>query len=342
MIVGSRRPTVRIAGLGYSTPARCESSAEIEERICEAAGRLPVPPGTLLAISGIRSRYVVGPGEFASTLAVAAGRLALADARVGPSDVDLLVFASTSQDQVEPATAHIVADSLGIAGVSVFDVKNACNSFVDGIRVAEALMATGGAQRALVVTGETPTLAARYNVRSIREFRRAFLGFTVGDIGGAVVLERSDDERGVFYRDSWSASEHWTVSGVPGGGSRHPRGDEYTYAEGDGARLREIIRGFDRDLVLRAFRETGTTADDFDLFIIHQVTRAFTDEVVEQLGLPPERVEWTIEGFGNVASGTLPLALGQARAAGRVTRGDRVLFVGFGAGISVATIGLTL
>jgi 3-oxoacyl-(acyl-carrier-protein) synthase III len=335
-------PGVRIAGLGYSTPMRCVSSVEIEERIRKAAGRLPVPSGTLGAVSGIYGRHVVGPDEFASTLAISAGRRALDDAGVDPADIDLLVFASTSQDQVEPATAHIVADAMGIGGGSVFDVKNACNSFVDGIRVAEALVTTGAARRPLVVTGETPTLAARYAVHSMREFRRSFLGFTVGDAGGAVVLEPSDDERGIYYRHSWSASEHWAVTGVPGGGSRHPRGDEFTYAEGDGARLREIVRSFDPDVVLRVYRETGTTVDDYRLFIIHQVTAPFAEEMIERLGLPSERVERTIAEFGNVASGTLPLALGRARDAGRVQRGDRVLFVGLGAGISVTTMALTL
>ena len=93
---------------------------------------------------------------------------------------------------------------------------------------------------------------------------------------------------------------------------------------------------------MRVYRETGTTVDDYRLFILHQVTAAFTDELIERLGLPPDRVERTIADFGNVASGTLPLALGQARDAGRVERGDRVLFVGLGAGISVATMALTL
>lgn len=342
MIVRGRPPAVRIAGLGYAAPARCESSEDIEDRIRSVAGRLPVPRGTLRTISGVDRRHVVEPGEQASTLAAEAGALALAEARLDPADVELLIFASTSQDQIEPATAHNVADRLGIKRAIVFDVKNACNSFVDGIRVAAAMIATGSATRALVVTGETPSLAAQYAVANVREFRDAFIGYTVGDAGGAVVLERSDDERGVFYQHSWSASEHWAVSGVAGGGSRHPRGDEFLYAMGDGARLREIVRSFDPDISMRVYRETCTTVDDYRLFILHQVTAAFTDELIERLGLPPDRVERTIAEFGNVASATLPLALGQARDASRVGRGDHVLFVGLGAGISVATMALTL
>ena len=172
------------------------------------------------------------------------------------------------------------------------------------------------------MTGETPTLAANYAVPEHREFRDAFIGFTVGDAGGAVVLEPSDDERGIFYRHSWSASQHWDVSRCPGGGSRHPRGDEHLYARGDGGQLRDIVRAFDPRLATRAFAATGTTVDDYALFVVHQVTAPFADEMIGRLGFPPERVARTIEAHGNVASGTLPLALAWARDAGRVRRGD--------------------
>ena len=336
------RPIARIAGLGVALPAAMETVGAIEARIERESGRLPVPPGTLAAISGIRSRRSVGDGEYASTLAAGAARCALEDARVAIGDVDLLLFASTSQDQIEPATAHNVAHELGYRGGSAFDVKNACNSFVEGIRVAEAMLATGSARRALVVTGETPTLAARYAVPDRRAFRHAFIGYTVGDAGGAVVLEPSDDDRGVLYADSWSASEHWSVSTVPGGGSRHPRGDEFLYAGGDGGELRDIVRSLDPAIATRVFAATGTTPDDYALFVVHQVTAPFADEMTERLGFPRERVVRTIEDYGNVASATLPLALACARDAGRVSRGDRVLFVGLGAGISVATLAIRL
>ncbi len=335
-------PAARIAGLGYAIPALYERAVDIEERIRAASGRLPVPAGTLEAISGVRGRHAVGPGEYASTLAAEAGRRALDDAGVGIEDIDLLLFASTSSDQVEPATVHMVADTIGYGDGSAFDVKNACNSFFEGLRVAEAMLATGAARRALVVTGETPTLAARYAVPGRREFRHAFIGYTVGDIGGAAVLEPSDDARGIFYAHSWTASRHWAVSQVPGAGSRHPRGDEYLYAGGDGGQLRDIVRSFDPEVAMRVFRETGTTHDDYALFVIHQVTAPFTDEMTARLGLPADRVERTIEEFGNVASGTLPLALSRARDAGRVRTGDAVLFVGLGAGISVATMAIRL
>lgn len=337
------RPQARVTGIGACLPSGRETVAAIEQRIEDASGRLPVPRGTLAQISGIRERRAVGPGEYASTLAAGAARDALLDAGVALDDVDLLLFASTSSDQVEPATVHNVADQLGYRGRSAFDVKNACNSFVEGLRVAEAMIASGATTRVLVTTGETPTLAARYPVADRRAFRHAFIGYTVGDAGGAMVLERSPDgEAGIFYSHSWNASEHWAVSGVPGAGARHPRGDDYLYAGGDGGVLRDVVRAFDTRIATRVFQATGTTPDDYALFIVHQVTAAFADEMTDRLGFPRDRTERTIEDLGNIASATLPVALARAREGGRVRAGDNVLFVGLGAGISIATLALRL
>ncbi len=336
---GQRRTA--IAGLAYATPACRVTTDEVEDRIRSASGRLPVPRGTLKLVSGIDHRYMVGPTEFSSTLAIRAGCRALEDARLSPSEIDLLIFASASQDQIEPATAHIVADAMGVHAPA-FDVKNACNSFVDGMRIAEAMIAAGGVRNALVVSGETPTLATRWNVGSLRELRRSFIGYTMGDLGSAMVLAPTDDGRGIFYRRFWSGSQHWEIVQLPGGGSRHPRGEEYAYAQGDGNRLRDAFMGLDADIVLSVFRETGTTWADFALVCAHQVTMPFVDDLVRKLGIPRDLLELTVGEFGNVSSGSIPLTLARAREAGRVRRGDRVLCIGLGAGISVATMALVL
>jgi 3-oxoacyl-[acyl-carrier-protein] synthase-3 len=327
-----------ITGIGYATPVRHVPTAQVEQRIIDASGRLPIPRGRIEALSGIGCRYMVGPGEYASTLAVEAGRRALADAGAGVGDIDLLIFASASQDQIEPATAHIVADELGIHAPA-FDARNACNSFVNGVEIAEAFILTGRARRVLVVSGETPTLAIRWKVASIRELRRAFIGYTLGDLGTAAVIEPAEDGRGIFYRHHHAESMHWRIVGLPGGGARHPGPDpDHAYIEGDGNALREAFMGLDADVVLRLFRETGTTWDDYALVCAHQVSVPFIDDLVRKVGLPREKLAVTVDRFGNVGSGTLPLSLAMARDEGRVARGDRVLWIGLAAGISVATM----
>ena len=327
-----------ISGIAYATPATLVPTRDVESRIAHESGRLPIPRGRLESISGIRSRYMVCPGEYASTLAIDAGRRALADAGIEPAAIDLLVFASASQDQIEPATAHIVADGLGVHAPA-FDAKNACNSFINGVEIAEAFILTGRAKRVLVVSGETPTLAIRWKVGSVRELRRSFVGYTVGDLGTAAVVEPATDGRGIYYRDHHAESSHWGIVGLPGGGARNPGPDpEHCFIEGDGNALRDAFMDLDADIVLRLFRETGTTWDDYAIVCAHQVTASFVDDLVRKVGLPRERLVVTVDRFGNVGSGTLPLGLALARAEGRVNAGDRVLWIGLGAGISVATM----
>jgi len=270
---------------------------------------------------------MVGPGEYASTLAIAAGRVALADAETSPSAIDLLVFASASHDQLEPATAHIVAEGLGI-NAPAFDAKNACNSFINGVEIAEAFIRTGRARRALVVSGETPTLVTRWKVRSFRT---------------AAVVEAATDGRGIFYSYHHATSKHWRIVQVPGGGARYPALDpEHFYSEGDGTALRDAFLEVDDEHMARLFRETGTSWDDYAIVCAHQVGIPFIADLVRKIGLPMDRLILTIDTFGNVSSGTLPLGLAIAKADGRVKRGDRVMWIGLGAGISVAALAFVL
>jgi acyl-CoA:acyl-CoA alkyltransferase len=331
-----------ITGVGYATPARLVSSREVEARIKRESGRLPIPGGRLESISGIRSRYMVGPGEYASTLAIEAGRIALADAGVAPSTIDLLVFASASHDQLEPATAHIVAEGLGV-NAPAFDAKNACNSFINGVEIAEAFIKTGRARRVLVVSGETPTLVTRWKVRSIGELKRSFIGYTMGDLGTAAVVEAATDGRGIFYSYHHATSKHWRIVQVRGGGARRPVPDPEDYfSEGDGTALRDAFLEVDDEHMARLFRETGTCWNDYAIVCAHQVAIPFIGDLVTKIGLPRDRLILTVDTFGNVSSGTLPLGLAIAKADGRVKPGDRVMWIGLGAGISVAALAFVL
>ena len=266
----------------------------------------------------------------------------MADARTAAEGIDLLIFASASQDQVEPATAHIVAEGLGLRAPAI-DLKNGCNSFIDAVSTAEALIQSGRARRVLVASGETPTLAIRWKVRSLRELRRAFIGYTMGDLGTAAVMEAGSDGRGIGYRSSYADSRHWRLVELPGGGARHPEADgEYRFLEGDGDALRDAFMAIDPDVVLRVFRETGTPWDDYALVCVHQASMGMVEDVIGRLGIPPDRLMLTVDRFGNVGSGSLPLGLALAREQGRVREGDRVLWIGLAAGISVSTMAFVL
>lgn len=327
------RPRVGITAVGASLPDRVVPTAELQQRLAAASGR-PLPDGLLTRMTGITSRRVAADDEYASTLAVRAARQALAAAGRQPEEVDLLLFASASRDMVEPATAHIVQAELGGHAHAV-DVSNACNSFLNGIDLARSSILAGRAHRALVVTGETPTRAMRPRVADLEEARRAFAGYTFGDAGAAVLVEPVP-RGGILDVDTETWSEHWTVGGIPGGGSRHPRGDEYTYFTGDGRTLRDVFEKIGPDILHRVRHRTGLTWADYARVLVHQVTLPYLDRFVEVTGVPRDKIEVTVAELGNMASATLGVQL--ARVTPELRRGDRVLFVGLGGGVSLMTM----
>ena len=324
---------VGITGVAGYLPATEVSTADLQERIALASG-LPLPPGMFAHATGIGHRRVAAPGEYASDLAIGAARQVLAEAGLDPLDIDLLLFASATRDMVEPATAHVVQAALG-SRAHALDVTNACNSFLNGIDLARAMILTGRARRALVVTGETPTRAMRPRLDGMVQARSAFAGYTFGDAGAAVLLEPVATG-GIVDVDSETHSEHWPVGGIFGGGSRHPRGDEHTYFTGDGHKLRGVFEKIGLGLVERVHHRTGLTWDDYARVLVHQVTVPYLDRFVEIAGVPADKLEVTVADLGNLASATLGVQLARVRPGLR--SGDKVLFLGLGGGVSLMTM----
>jgi 3-oxoacyl-[acyl-carrier-protein] synthase-3 len=331
--MSNRATGVGITAVGAYLPERVLPTDALQQRVQRASG-IRLPRGLFERMSGIATRHVAGPGEYASTLAAAAAHRALATADLDPLDIDVLLFASASRDLVEPATAHIVQAELG-SKAHALDVSNACNSFLNGIDLARSMVLAGRAGRVLVVTGETPTRVMRPRVDSLAQARDAFAGFTFGDAGAAVVVEAVAG-RGIFDVDQETLSQHWTVGGIPGGGSRHPRGDEYTYFTGDGHALRGVFEKVGTAILDRVRYRTGLDWSGYAKVLVHQVTRPYLDRFVEVTGVPADKLDVTVGDHGNLASATLGVQL--ARGWESLNSGDRVLFVGLGGGVSVMTM----
>ncbi|MFI6521792.1 3-oxoacyl-ACP synthase III family protein [Spirillospora sp. NPDC050679] len=326
----------RITAAAAYLPDRTLTSAEVEARVAAESDGYRPHPTIVERMTGIRARHVMADGQQASDLAAAAARAALADRGLEAGRLDLLIFGSASQDLVEPATAHIVAAKLG-ATCPVFDVKNACNSFLNGLQTADALIRTGQHERVLVCTGESPSRAIRWKVRDRAQFVDAFAGYTLSDAGAAVVVEAAPDG-GIFYRDFAAVSAAWQVGTLPGGGSMHPRDPEYTYFSGDGRRLKDAFVATGPELFLNALTKTGLTWDDFAVVAVHQVTLPYLEVLRSILDVPPDKLVVTLPEHGNVASASLPLQLATALREGRCLPGDRVALVGLAGGVSLGVM----
>jgi 3-oxoacyl-[acyl-carrier-protein] synthase III len=322
---------VGITAASHVLPPTVLTTTELQSRI-EAASGFGLPAGLLERITGIRERRVVVEGEqWASSLAVDAARAALAQAGREPEEVDLLLFASATRDFVEPATAHVVNHALGMRA-HCLDVTNACNSFVNGLDLARAMIESGRASTALVVTGETPSLSTRWAVEDVRDAARHFAGYTFGDAGAAVVVEPV--ATGGFGRtESETHSEHWEVGGIFGGGSRYPRDPDRLYFTGAGSELKRVFEKIGPAIVDSTMAHAGLEWGDLAAVLVHQVTAPYVDRFCEVTGAPRELIDVTVETHGNVASATLPLQL--SRQWNRLAPGDTVLLLGLGGGVSV-------
>ncbi|MEV0680068.1 ketoacyl-ACP synthase III [Actinosynnema sp. NPDC050436] len=316
-------------------PERRVDTAEVERRLAP----FTPPAGVIHRLTGVEWRHVMSDHEQASDLAVAAARKLLAETGTAADGVDLLLFASASQDMVEPATAHIVAAKLGLR-CPVMDVKNACNSVLNAIEVADALITAGRYRTVLVACGEAPSRAVRWQVGGLREFLRAFPGYTLSDAGAALLLTRGAD--GVLGCGFTADSTQWDVGTLPGGGSAHPRDPDRTYFDLDGARLKDAFLGLGRGVLDRTLDRLGLTWDDFAVIAVHQVSLPYLDVFARQVGVPADRLVVTLPQHGNVASASLPLQLVTARELGRCGPGDLVALVGLAGGVSLGLVVIRL
>jgi len=324
--------STRIAGLGVYLPETTRSAAQTESDLRAANPRLKIATGLIHRLTGVDTVHLRADGWQASDLAVKAARIAL---RESPGDPDLLIFASASQDLIEPATSHIVAAKLGLT-CPVMDISNACNSVINAMQVGEALIATGQYRRVLIASGEQPSHGVRWQLRDQEQFIRSFPGYTMSDGGAAVVLEATDDPAtGILDSSFVAVSRHWEIGTLPAGGTMNPRSVDHTYFDMDGQGLQQAFLELGPAPVLDLLERNGLSWDDFDLVAIHQVALPYLPPIFERLGVAPDKSVITIADHGNLASVTLPLQLSIARETGLVGPGSLALLIGLAGGISL-------
>ena len=278
--------------------------------------------------TGIRERHVAAPGEHTSDLALAAARAALADARIDPQTVDLIVLATSTPDNTFPATAVSVQAGLGLTHGAAFDLQAVCSGFVYALATVDGMLRTGAFKRALVIGAETFSRILDWTDRGTCVL--------FGDGAGALVLEGQTqpgtrEDRGILTSHLRSDGRHKMRLYVDGGPSStgtvgHLR------MEG-----REVFRhavAMITDVVEDAFKATGYSAADVDWFVPHQANRRIIDGSAHKLGIDPAKVIVTVDRHGNTSAASIPLALAVAVADGRIRPGNLVLLEAMGGGFT--------
>jgi 3-oxoacyl-[acyl-carrier-protein] synthase-3 len=299
-----------IASVGISLPETVVSSAEV-------GARLGVAGDWIVRRTGIRSRRIAKPHERLDAHAASAARQALARAGVDPIDVDLVVVATTTSDELMPAAAPLVAHEIGATRAGAFDVGSACTGFLSALAVTTAQIEAGRARVALAGGAD---LMSRITDPCDRSTAAVF-----ADGAGAVVLQQTAN-RGQIGP---------IVLGADGAGAQHicaERSDGVIRMSGHET-FREAVARLTL-ATLQAAKAANVKLDEIDLFVYHQANGRILAAVGERLGLAPERVVDCIGEYGNTSAATLPLALAFSEREGLLEPGDRVLLGAFGAGFT--------
>ncbi len=320
-------PTQRyahITGWGMSVPERVLTNDEL-------ARTVDTTDEWIVGRTGIKERRIAGPKESTATLAIAAARAALECADVSPRQIDLIIVATSTPEYIFPATACIVQDTLGASNAGGFDLGAACSGFIYAMEMGAAAIRCGSLQTVLVIGAETLSRVVNWKDRGTC--------ILFGDGAGAFVLQGSDTPGGVLASIMRSDGAGGRSLIIPAGGSHLPASaetvrDNQHFIQMDG---KEVYR-FATRVMASATREVvaaaGLSLDDIALIVPHQANARIIDSAARSLNLPLDRFIVNLDRYGNTSTASIPIAICEAVAEGRIRPNDNLVLVGFGAGLT--------
>ena len=313
-----------ILGTGHSYPEGILTNADLT-KIVETSDEW------ITTRTGIKQRRKAAPGEYTSLFAVRAARQAIERARLDPTDIDLLICATVTPDQILPSTGCIIQAELGAHGAAAMDVVAACSGFLYGVSLADSMIRTGQVRHAVVVGAEILTQYVDYTDRQTCVL--------FGDGAGAAVLGPVDTSRGILASKIRSDGRYEEQLFSPGGGTRRKPTPE-TLAAGDhyfkmkGNELFKVAVRSMAEISREVLEKAGKKSDEIDLFIPHQANQRITEAVADRLNVDMDKVYSNIAVHGNTSSASIPIALDECVSAGRIKEGDLVLMASFGGGVT--------
>jgi len=320
-----RRPFAGITGLGVHIPARVVTNRDFEQR-------LETSDQWIMERTGIRERRYAAEDETVSIMAKTAAERAMARAGITARDLEAIIVATATPDRILPSTACYLQALLGADRAAAFDLGAACSGFIFGLTIAEGLIASQQATNVLVVGGEKLT--------SITDMTDRSTAILFGDGAGAVVVSRcSGGDRGLLSSFIKSDGRLAPLLCIPGGGTADPISEKVLRERSQYMKMagREVFKHAVLTMAEacdEALRRAGIRAEDIDLLVPHQANIRIIDATAKHAGIPPEKVVVTVDRYGNTSAASIPMALAEAEASGRLTPGKVVLLVAFGAGFT--------
>jgi 3-oxoacyl-[acyl-carrier-protein] synthase-3 len=313
-----------ILGTGHSFPDGLLTNADLE-RIVETSDEW------ITTRTGIKQRHKAAPDEYTSMFGTRAARQALERAGIAPEEIDLIVCATTTPDQIMPSTGVLIQAQLGAVNAAGMDILAACSGFIYGITMVESMIKTGRIRYALVIGAEVLTKYVDYTDRSTCVI--------FGDGAGAAVLGPVPEGEGILATKIRSDGRYEEQLYCPAGGTKmgttHETIDQgMHFFKMKGNELFKVAVRSMADISAEMIAAAGLTLDDIDVVIPHQANQRITDAVAERLGVDSEKVVSNIAQHGNTSAASIPIAMDECLQSGRIKKGDTVLLTAFGGGVT--------
>jgi 3-oxoacyl-[acyl-carrier-protein] synthase-3 len=316
----------RITGTGSYLPPRRLSNADLVAEL--AAKGIESSDEWIVERTGIRARHFVDAGVGSSDLGAEAARKAIEAAGCQPSDIDLIIVATSTPDMVFPSTAALLQNKLGIVGCPVFDVQAVCSGFVYAMTVADAMIKTGTAKRALVIGAEV--------FSRILDFKDRTTCVLFGDGAGAVVLEASETP-GILATDIHADGKYSEILCVPG----HVSGGAILgdpVLKMDGQAVFKLAVGVLEETARASLAKAGLKDSDIDWLIPHQANIRIMQSTARKLKMSMDKVIVTVDQHGNTSAASIPLALDHGVRSGQITKGQTLMLEGVGGGFTWGSV----
>ena len=316
----------RISGTGSFLPPRRLSNADLVAEL--ATQGIESSDDWIVERTGIRARHFVDAGVGSSDLGAEAAQRAMLAAGCQPSDIDLIIVATSTPDMVFPSTATLLQSKLGIVGCPAFDVQAVCSGFIYAMTVADAMIKTGTAKRALVIGAEV--------FSRILDFKDRTTCVLFGDGAGAVVLEASSTP-GILATDIHADGKYSEILCVPG----HVSGGAILgdpVLKMDGQAVFKLAVGVLEETALASLNKAGLNAGDIDWLVPHQANIRIMQSTARKLKMSMEKVIVTVDQHGNTSAASIPLALDHGVRSGQITKGQTLMLEGVGGGFTWGSV----
>lgn len=315
---------VKILGTGKSLPEKILTNFDLEKMV-------ETSDEWIVSRTGISQRRIATENEYTSDFAAKASLEAIEMAGLTPKDIDMIIVATITPDMQFPATACIVQDKIGATNASAFDLEAACSGFIYGVAIGKQFIATGFYKHVLVIGAETMT--------KILDFKDRNTCVLFGDGAGAVVLGVSEDESGIKEIEIGADGSGGMALTMPGGGSVNPAtvqtvADRLHYVKMEGNEVFKFAVRAMGSSSMNVVEKSNLKLEDIDFLVPHQANMRIITSAAKKLKLPLEKVHVNLDKYGNMSAASIPVALDEAVRGGKINKGDNVVLVGFGGGLT--------